>query len=423
VVDTLRPDHLGCYGHARETSPALDALAAEGYRFERAYSTAPWTMASVASLLTGLYPSSHGVTRVSRLPGEALTLAEILQSRGYATAGVVSHVVLGRHYDFDQGFEQYEDRVPARAHYDISTGRVTDKAVEYLEGFAGGERPFFLFAHYFDPHYNYLPHEEVDFAPPRVGRLDATQTIKELRAMSAHLTAEEVAFIQDLYDEEIRHTDDGIGRLLARLTQLGLDDETWIIVTADHGEEFLTHGWLGHTRTLYEELVRIPLIVRPPGGLAEPRVLRKPVTQAALAATLVEIAGEDPSLFLFQAGSLRPLLAGGRDGSPGVVFAEVDFIPVYADYWVKRAHKKTLITERFKLIRDDPTGRLELYDLQVDPRELRDLAGARPELVASLLPALEEAVAISLGRTMSEVEAPLSEERLEQLRSLGYVGN
>jgi arylsulfatase len=423
VVDTLRPDHLGCYGHPRDTSPAIDALAAEGYRFERAYATAPWTMASVASLFTGLYPGSHGITSVSRLPDEALTVAEILHSRGYATAGVVSHVVLGRGYGFHQGFEQYEDRVPGPAHFDVSTGRVTDRAIEFLDGLASGERPFFLFAHYFDPHYNYLPHEEVDFAPPRVGRLDATQTIKELRSMSADLGEAEVAFIRDLYDEEIRHTDGGIGRLLDRLAELGLDENTWVVVTADHGEEFLTHGWLGHTRTLYEELVRVPLIVRPPGGLSEPRVPRTPATQAALAATLVDLAGGDSSLFLFQAESLQPLLTGGWQRSSGVIFAEVDFIPIHADYWVKRTHKKALITERFKLIRDDPTARLELYDLRDDPGEQRDVAAARPGLVSELLPALEEAVANSRGRSMSVIEAPLSEERLEQLRSLGYVGD
>jgi arylsulfatase A-like enzyme len=423
VVDTLRADHVGCYGQSRNTSPNLDELAAQGYRFERAYSTAPWTMSSVASMFTGLYPSSHGVTRVSRLPNEALTLAEILQSRDYATAGVVSHVVLSRTYDFQQGFEQFEDRVPGPAHSDISTGRVTDKAIEYLDSLSAAGRPFFLFAHYFDPHYNYLPHPEVDFAPRRVGRLDATQTIKELRAMSADLTAREVAFIRDLYDEEIWHTDAGIGRLLDRLAELGLDDETWVIVTADHGEEFLTHGWLGHTRTLYEELLRVPLILRPPGGLPEPRLLPDPVSLVALSPTLVDLAGDDSSLFRFQASSLEPLLTGARDHSPGVAFAEVDFIPVYADNWVKRTHKKALITDRFKLIRDDPTGRLELYDLQDDPYELRDLAELRPELVDELLPALEEAVAYSRGRAMGEVEAPRSDERLEQLRSLGYVGN
>lgn len=423
VVDTLRPDHLGCYGHTRDTSPALDSLAAGGYRFQRAYSTAPWTMSSVASMFTGLYPGSHGVTSVSNLPGEALTLAEILQSRGYATAGVVSHVVLGRQYDFDQGFEQYEEVVREPAHFDISTGRVTGRAVEFLEGLSAGERPFFLFAHYFDPHYNYLPHEEVDFAPPRVGRLDGTETIKRLRAMSGDLTPEEVAFIRALYDEEIRHTDDGIGRLLARLGELELDDDTWVIVAADHGEEFLTHGWLGHTRTLYEELVRVPLIVRPPGGLAQPRVLLRPVTLASLPATLLELAGGDASLFRFQAGSLAPLLDGEGDDRSGAIFAEVDFVPIYADNWVKRAHKKTLITERLKLIRDDFSGRLELYDLQEDPGEVHDLAPVRPGLVADLLPALEEAVAGSRRMPLGQATSPLSEERLEQLRSLGYVGD
>jgi arylsulfatase A-like enzyme len=420
-VDTLRSDHLGCYGYERETSPSIDALAAQGHLFKRAYTTAPWTMPAVASVLTGLYPSSHGVKRISRLAGEALTLAEILGKRGYATAGVVSHTMLGEDFGFGQGFERYEVRGSDRPNEDITTGPVTDAAIEFLSGFAAGDRPFLLFVHYFDPHYHYLPHENIDFAARRLGRLDGTETIHELRAMSDDLEADEIAFIQDLYDEEIRYTDDGIGRLLAHLEELGLDDDTWVVLTADHGEEFLTHGWLGHTRTLYEELIRVPLIIRPPGGAEAPHVHRRLTTLVSLAPTLLEIAGVDSMAFDFQAASLLPLLSGGRDEPPAFAFAEVDFVPVKPGNIVKRAHKKAVVTGRLKLILDERTGKLKLFDVKADQDELRPLTKKRSDLVNELVPVLEHAIAFSRGDALGESEVALSEQQLEQLRALGYL--
>ena len=425
VVDTLRPDHLGCYGHERETTPTLDGLARDGYRFERAYSTAPWTMPSVASMLTGLYPGSHGVERFTRLPDEATTLAEVLSRHGYATGGVVSHLVLTDEFNFQQGFERYKNRAGRRPHYEISTESVTTGAETLLEGWVGEDRPFFLFAHYFDPHFHYLNHAEIDFAAPRAGRLDGTETIHDLRAMAESFSAGESEFVRDLYDEEIRHTDDGIGRLLGRLAELGLDENTWIIVTADHGEELSERGWVGHTRTLYEELVRVPLIVRPPAGAgagAGPTTIDRLTSLVSLTPTILDIAGIDPSPYPFQGGSLLPLLQGAADTPPDAVYAEVDFVPLKADNAVKRTQKKTVITGRLKLIRDELGGKVELYDLGADPGELRDLAAERPDLVEGMRPVLEQAIAFSRRENLTGEDVILSDERLEELRALGYVG-
>jgi membrane-anchored protein YejM (alkaline phosphatase superfamily) len=213
VVDTLRADHLGCYGHGRPTSPSIDALAASGVRFDRAYSAAPWTMPAVASMLTGLPPAAHGVESLQHmLPRDAVTLAERLTERGYVTAAVVSHLLISSRFHFDQGYAVFEER-EAQGHDHVSTPGVTRTASTLLDLLARDERPFFLFVHYFDPHFNYRPHPEFGFAPPSVGSLDGTQGIDELRARLDELTPAEFGFLRDLYDEEIRLTDDGIGAL------------------------------------------------------------------------------------------------------------------------------------------------------------------------------------------------------------------
>jgi len=217
---------------------------------------------------------------------------------------------------------------------------------------------------------------------------------------------------------------DGIGRLVARLTELGIDDETWVVLTSDHGEEFLTHGWLGHTVSLYEELVRVPLIVRPPGGIRG-RSTDAVVSTASLAPTLAAIGGADAPAGGFQVPSLAPLLAPGAPGASaaaGSAFAEVDFVPVQSGNEVKRTHKKAIVTDRFKLIRDDPTGRLELYDVIADRAERHDLAAREPGVVERLRPLLEEAVERAAERSRTAPEPPGDETLLDKLRSLGYAG-
>ena len=161
-----------------------------------------------------------------------------------------------------------------------------------LRELAETERSFFLLVHYFDPHYDYVRHPRFNFAAERSGRLDGTQGISELQSL-ADLTPDEIAFLRDLYDEEVRHTDAGVGRLLDTLRELGLYDDALIIVTADHGEEFLERGWIGHTRSLYDELVRVPLIVRPPGGPPAPQVVDALVSLVSLAPTVLDYAGID----------------------------------------------------------------------------------------------------------------------------------
>lgn len=418
VVDTLRRDALGVYGAERDTSPALDAFAAGAVRFERAYAPAPWTLPSVASLLTGLHPGGHGVSSPrASLPAEAETLAERLSARGYATAGVVSHVALGTRSGFDQGHARYRDS-EARGHDYISTEGVTRQALELLDELAAGGAPFFLFVHYFDPHYDYERHPEVGFAPPAASRVDGSEPVMELQRRLEELDAADVALLRALYHEEVRHTDAGIGRLLDRLAALGLAERTLVAVSADHGEEFMERGWLGHTRTLYDELVRVPLLIRAPG--VRPAVVAEPVSLVSLTPTLLELLGIEVSGQRFHAPSLAELVRGEAPAPGDAVLTQVDYVPIFLPQ--TRTHKSALVAGRHKLIRDEASGRLELYDLLDDPGEWRDLSSVQPELTSRLAAQLDDRLRRTARGRLGSAPREVSPEELELLRGLGYAG-
>jgi arylsulfatase len=423
VVDTLRVDHLSAYGYARDTSPALEGLAEGGVRFDRAYAPAPWTKPSVASIFTGQYPHRHGLNFVlATLSASAQTLAERLSQAGFATAGVVSHGFVGPKNGFDQGFEAF-DAEEAKGHSHVSTVGVTERALTLLERLREDERPFFLFVHYFDPHYEYRRHPQYGYAAASVGRLRGGESIHDLRDMGPSLAAEEVEFLEGVYDEEIRFTDAGIGRLLDALEQHDLDDDTLVVVTADHGEEFFGRGWLGHTRTLYEEVIRVPLIVRAPGNGGQRRSVGAPVSLVSLAPTILDYLGIDTPGAGFQGPSLRPLIDGSPDVDLPPVRSEVRFIVLSSENALaeKVAFKHALIDGRHKLIKDFREERYELYDLERDPGERENLASSRPELLREMLVTLNRTgSADTVGPAVDE-NATLDPKDAAMLRDLGYI--
>ena len=421
VVDTLRCDHVGCYGSSRDTTPNVDALAADALRFTKAYATAPWTIPSVGSMLTGLYPSStRGPGTWSPLPSERITLAEILKGQGYGTAGVVSHFLVGSRLNFQQGFDVFLQQ-HARGDDYVSTEGVTLQAISTLRNFATNKQTFFLFVHYFDPHYSYRAHPEYGFAAPSAGRLDGTQSIHELRDMLPDMTEEETGYLRDLYDEEIRYTDAGIGRLLDTLRELELYDDTIIVLVADHGEEFAERGWLGHTRTLYDELMRIPLIIHLPESRGAGRVVEALVSLVSLPATVLELAGVDQSGLHFQGDSFAGLIERDDAAASATIFMEAEFASRLPDDVGKETHKKAIIWGRYKLIHDQMKGTLELYDLADDPAETTDLSGDRQELVKQLRPILQQRIALARQEKTDAQEVDLTEEELDRLRELGYI--
>lgn len=380
VVDTLRADHLGCYGYERATSPRLDGLARESVVFEHAQSHSSWTMPSVASLFTSLEPKDHGISDWKQpLDTRLVTLAEQLQREGYRTEGYVSHGVLARLYQFDQGFDVYDSSVvDGRMPRDISTAReVTDLAERALGRLAAKQEPFFLWVHYFDPHDAYLPHAEFDFGPAAVDR----------------------------YDSEIAYTDRQIGRLLDGLAKSGKAERTLVAFTADHGEGFGAHRHLYHTVTLFDELLHVPLMLRGPG--LEPGRVATPVGMLDLAPTLLSLLGKP----------IPPEWKGApwprRDGR----FAPDLERPLVAETQ-RFADLRALRVGRYKLIADRKSGGRKLFDLEADPGEQKNLRREQPERAERMFQQLEAHYA--QGAT-SAPRKDLPPDLEERLRSLGYV--
>lgn len=417
VVDSVRADHIASYGYALPVSPSIDGLARDGLVFEQAYATAPWTVPSVASMLTGLHPSQHGLTRLGRaMPPRMQSLPGFLQRHGYQTGAVVSHRLIGQRFQFDRGFEEFDEE-EAQGHRHLSTPGVSRRGIEMLRRFARDGRPFFLFLHYFDPHYQFRGHAAYGYAPPRAGSLAGDESIMALRDRLGELTPEEVDFLIARYDEEIRYTDEGIGQVLTALEDAGIADQTLVVFTADHGEEFLERNWLGHTRTLYEELVRVPLVLRGPGIPRGERV-HEPVSLVSLATTIVDRLGFIPADTPFRTSRPLPLAEPGF-GSVGEAFSEVDYIDT--ERGLKGAHLKAMIAGGYKLIRNDSTGRLELYDLTRDPAERTNRADAEPERRERMRERLEAHLR-AVGATASQpLDRELSRSELEELEALGYI--
>jgi arylsulfatase A-like enzyme len=269
-----------------------------------------------------------------------------------------------------------------------------------------------------------MRHPEFGFAAPSAGRLNGEQPMRELLRLAPEMSEEEAQFLRDLYDEEVRYTDRGIGRLLDALDELDLRERTAVVLTSDHGEEFLDHGDLGHTSSLYEELIRVPLIVRQPErGAAGPAVVSRPVSLVSLAPTILGWVGLEYETAQFQGPSLQPLIDGGAPEAEVLLLSEVDFVPLRKGRSVGEVHKKAVIGERFKLIRHDRTGQLELYDLSADPEEQDDLGGRDTEQLSRLGEILERVLAKSRSGAVEPRPTPVSDAEIERLRNLGYIGD
>jgi len=299
LVDALRPDHLGCYGYKRETSPGIDHLARQAILFENAHAQSPWTKPSIPTLFTSLYPAQHGVyegERESRpghlesdvLPEECHTLAEILRDSGYRTAAFVNNAHLREGQGVDQGFEIYEQGGHLLA---------PDIHQRFLD-FLGREdsRPFFAYLHYLDVHWPFDPSPPfatlfpVEGATFDFGHADWRGLRDRINDGALDLSVADRQKLVALHDGGIAELDSRIGALLVELRRRGLLENTLVVFTSDHGEELFDHGKVGHGGTLFEEVVRIPLIVRLPGPGAPGRVTA-PVRLLDVLPTILTVAG------------------------------------------------------------------------------------------------------------------------------------
>jgi arylsulfatase A-like enzyme len=407
VVDTLRKDHLGCYGYHRNTSPNIDRLAEVAVRYDNAISQAPWTSPSLGSLFTSLYPSAIGIEDVQfALDDELIVLSEVLRDNGYTTGAVVSHTYCSSRWNFSQGFDFFDEK---NIYTQISSPGVTRAALDFLKRHREG--PFFLFLHYFDPHDAYLVHPGFEFSTgrpyegPVKGRLNASM----LRALPPELRPEDVDEIVRRYDSEIAFTDKHVGKVLDRLRLLELFDDALIIVTADHGEEFKDHGGLRHGYTLYQELINVPLIVKYPGlgaGVVKDTVALLDLYPTVLGAASLSVDHEIEGI------PLVPFHSAAREG-PRTVFSETSR---YGKSVLRAA-----VSGPLKIIRDLNGDALETYDLSTDPGERHDLsdqqvAGFEPLLLAQENWLREMAASSRPGR-----EIELTPEDIERLKSLGYI--
>jgi arylsulfatase A-like enzyme len=417
TIDTLRADHCSGYGYARETTPNLDRLGREGVRFESAYAPMPTTAPSHASMFTSHYPTSHGVLKNGFvLEPRFVTLAEVLTERGYDTAAFVAAYPVHHKMGFGQGFALFDDdfagarsTVPGKRWegHDVSEGfdrradEVSSRAIAWLEQRRTGERPFFLWVHFYDPHWPYVP-PEVYRARFRNG---------------AQAGAEDDI---TLYDGEIAFADAKLGDLLDRLASTGLAANSLVIATSDHGEGLGQHGHRQHGLLVYEEAMRVPLAMRWPGHIPRGRVIAGPVELVDLTPTILDLIGVPATGVEPQGRSLAPLLLGRETADPArpVILQRRHFETRRVEERTVQGEKFAIRSGRWKYIEAPEEGTKELYDLDADPKELENVADRFPTEVASLA---RELGTWKQAHASSAPEQTLSESDVEALKSLGYV--
>lgn len=433
-VDTLRADHLGCYGYPRPTSPFIDALARDGVRFENAFAQTSWTLPSHMSLLTSRHPHSHAVqTDRDRLPDSVTPLAAVLQRHGYHTAAFVTWVYVGAKFGFGRGFSEFHELVPPPEQIDVGSRHATraEELVDRVLAWLGTRppEPFFLFVHFFDPHLDYAPPlEHARVFDPEVTDLEhgtyefLKPSIRGLNPEPKPLLAEEVARVRALYDGEIRYVDHELARLFGAPAASALSDAL-VVFTSDHGEEFQEHGSMeGHGWTLYDEVTHVPLVVRLPGREHAGTEIDALVQSIDVAPTLLDFLGLEPPAG-FEGRSLLPTIHG-ENVSPD---AEGRFALATLQRFNVRA---AIRTRRHKLIFTDDTGTnvfgvpvvpgFELYDLERDPGEQRNVYDPSQPVARSL--AQQMAERLSASKRAERAPAPeLTEEERARLRALGYV--
>ncbi|MFH1311767.1 MAG: sulfatase [Candidatus Eisenbacteria bacterium] len=389
-VDTLRPDHMASYGYRHDTMPNTGRLAAEGVLFENTVAPSPWTLPSFATIFTSLYPTQHGAVHFrNTIRDECPTLAELLKANGYATYGVVNAPYLKAQYKLNRGFDFY-NLTPIDGRNAEGT---TSDALDWID--MRGNAPFFLFVHYFDPHLPYSPPAPYDtiFDPDYSGRLRNVYDPKRLPAIRLRKFDEMKAVSQDdwdhirsLYDGEVAFTDEAVGSLLEGLEEKGLLKNTLIVFLSDHGEEFYEHDGFEHGHSLYDELLRVPLIFSLPGRLPEGVRIGRQVRLVDIAPTILDLLGLEPDP-RFEGVSLKPLLTG--EGS--VVANKGALLPpeiAYAEAILYGTEQKSVTAYPWKFIYDMATAKRTCFNLAEDPGERNDISDAPSQSLSLLETAL-----------------------------------
>ena len=389
TLDTTRADHLGCYGYKKAVTPNLDRLAGEGWRFNRVYCSAPLTLPSHVTMLTGLEPVAHGIRDNGHyLPAGIKTITEVLATRGYKTAAFVSSFSVDSRFGLDRGFEDYDDTFEADLPF--KTNNAERRAEVTFARFSAWlennyKDKFFSWIHYFDPH---LPYD-----PPSPYKED---------------------YVDHPYDGEIAYMDFYLGKILEALKSKGLLDKTIIIIAGDHGEGQGDKVERGHGLFLYEETVRVPLIIWNKKIFPKKGVVNQTVRLLDIAPTVLELSGAGASSLPVQGKSLLPLIEG-KEKKDRIALIET-FYPRENFGWSELV---ALVADRWKYIQ---CPRPELYDLKTDPEERKNLLDSSPDITTKLRKQLEAELLMAGGQEMTKPSGsgPTAADT-EKLRSLGYL--
>lgn len=411
-IDTLRADHLSCYGYERDTSPNIDALSRESVLFEWAFGPAPNTLPSQTTILSSLHPTVHGAfSEEDRVPEEVTTLAEVLNDAGFRTAAFTDGGFMSKMFGLSQGFELYDGRRGGLE-------RTGDKILQWVRQHA--QENFLLLVHTYDVHAPYDPPEPFKsrytdgLEAPTPGFEPTIEKLLEVR--KSHFTPNptplppnDLAFSVARYDGGIRYVDNWIGIFVDELKTLGLLDRATLVVLSDHGEEFQEHGSVGHEK-IYSTVTHIPMIFRFPGGNVRQRI-DKVVSAVDVMPTLLDVAGVAPPPSV-QGRSLVPLMQGTAQG-PYLAFGE-------SNYFGKR---RFIAFGDHRLLYTEKKSRSELYHFRRDPHELDNLVEQDAATATRLRDALlswRQKIEASSPEKAAETNE-LDPEIRQQLKALGYI--
>jgi len=446
LIDTLRADRLGVYGYPHDTSPRIDALTSEAVVFEEAHSPAPWTLPSVVSLMLSAPLCEHNVLHDrQRIDDAAVPLAARLGRIGYATASFHVNPYAGRLSGLDRGFDL--SRLVRRQ----NNGARVAKWLRTLEE----GRPFFLYLHNTEPHQAFAAKdrhlEALGYDVPEAVREELGELVQQYRRLTRRdfvrrqplgttdnteeqrrileRLAEHREHFSQLYDAQVRAADRKVGTVVDHLRKLGVWEETLFVVVSDHGEEMYEHGGWLHDQSAYQELVRVPLVVKFPGGVFAGERIEQPVTLLDLLPTIMDVLGRPELAEDSRGASLLPVIRGDAGGEWGgearVTSIRHNRKKYYRPFKEARGDLNVVVVDgRWKGIYNQEVPSFELYDLESDPGERRSLADEEPARTRSMLAAARNYYQRCLDRQRAAADVEeLEPEEAEALKSLGYLGN
>lgn len=409
TLDTVRADHLGCYGYQRKTSPQIDRFARDGILFENPTSFSGWTLPSLENIMTGEYSRS---IRTLFVPSSQTTLAELLKEKGYLTSAFVTGEWCRSQFGLGQGFDFYADNVAGDT---CAVDSFYDDILNHLN--SGIVEPFFLWLHFFDPHFTYSSHEEFAYHPASPNEFDQHNRYLGGRNELMPLWRNEVGLGEEavmrgmaLYDGEISYLDDYIGRLFEELRKRKLYDKSLIVLTADHGEGFGEHGYyFTHGFTVADEMTKVPLIVKMPANTPKGKVIESQVQSSDVFATILDVAGV-PYQGSLLSQSLVPLICDKRSWKRQYAYS-------------KEGLQASIRDSRYKLVYEWDDGDYVLYDIEKDPGETTKILDDSRDVFRRMKKNLDAWIAIARTELdmLETVAREIEPETQERLRALGYL--